>query len=678
MRKTYSVCYLEHAPENEKDWLAVPAARGFCELNFGSYLTPFADSFQLCRTESFWYFRAEGELPDQPFFADSYRIYSKDESMELFLRFPDDSIYQYIVNPAGGIGYFINGSYIPDHAATLQGMVENHRFRLVLKFPFPESRKEECQLRVWRNSNHLPGGPGILVWEGDNYKTAWHNLRICGKTAIAAGEKELNAEWNAFHAEFSSQPVVKAISTVFSLNGFHDSITLIRKLQERLRGGLAAVNQVDFDLPVGRFRALNGINLGPSMHHGKLYNLTEDFREMRIPYTRLHDAPLQNPGWRLVDVQQIFGRFDADPNDPENYYFEQTDEYIRNIIESGSRIVYRLGSSIEWSRKLHFARKPQDFRQFAEICAGIIRHYNCGWGNGFHYDIHYWEIWNEPEHPCMWDGSDEEYFQMYQTVACRLKQEFPRIAIGGPAATNISSPILKEFIHYCAKEKLPLDFFSYHAYPFDCQSVLESVGIVRIILWTAGFRSTEIHLNEWHYMPEGLSSAKLASPDAQKHFWEAPDGMNGIDSAAFMVSFLILSQDSELALSNFYGFDLGPAYGILSVYKKPYPTFYLLKAIGELFREYPIRVMAERIAEHLVFAGGQSEDGKKRTLLVSSFKGEEREIRIQMKGWQAPRVQIQTLTPDGFQPCGDAERNADGFILRKAPGSAVFRITEEE
>ena len=135
---------------------------------------------------------------------------------------------------------------------------------------------------------------------------------------------------------------------------------------------------------------------------------------------------------------------------------------------------------------------------------------------------------------------------------------------------------------------------------------------------------------------------------------------------------------SELALSNFYAFDLGPAYGIQSVYKKPYPTFYLLKAIGELFREYPIQVKAERIAEHLVFAGGQSENGKKRTLLVSSFKGEERKIRIQIKGWQAPRVQIQTLTPDGFQPCEDAERDAEGFILRKAPGAAVFRIREKE
>ena len=27
----------------------------------------------------------------------------------------------------------------------------------------------------------------------------------------------------------------------------------------------------------------------------------------------------------------------------------------------------------------------------------VIKHYNSGWANGYHYNIKYWEIWNEPD-----------------------------------------------------------------------------------------------------------------------------------------------------------------------------------------------------------------------------------------------------------------------------------------
>ena len=32
-----------------------------------------------------------------------------------------------------------------------------------------------------------------------------------------------------------------------------------------------------------------------------------------------------------------------------------------------------------------------------EVCKHIVMHYNDGWNDGYHYNIAYWEIWNEPD-----------------------------------------------------------------------------------------------------------------------------------------------------------------------------------------------------------------------------------------------------------------------------------------
>ena len=94
---------------------------------------------------------------------------------------------------------------------------------------------------------------------------------------------------------------------------------------------------------------------------------------------------------------------------------------------------YRLGVTIENNYQLHPYRvkPPKDFHKWAEICCHIVRHYNEGWANGFHYGIKYWEIWNEPESPAMWQGTDEEFFELYAIAAKELRRQFPHLKIGG-------------------------------------------------------------------------------------------------------------------------------------------------------------------------------------------------------------------------------------------------------
>ena len=82
--------------------------------------------------------------------------------------------------------------------------------------------------------------------------------------------------------------------------------------------------KINFYKNIGEIRALNGVNLAPKLHNQKNRNMNEAYRALKIPYARLHDVPLDNPGMRLVDIQHIFGNREADENDPRNYYFKQT------------------------------------------------------------------------------------------------------------------------------------------------------------------------------------------------------------------------------------------------------------------------------------------------------------------------------------------------------------------
>lgn len=77
------------------------------------------------------------------------------------------------------------------------------------------------------------------------------------------------------------------------------------------------------------------------------------------------------------------------------------------------------------------------------ISAPVIRHYNEGWADGYHYGIKYWEIWNEPDngdpgHNQMWMGTAEQFYELYDVAAKHLKACFgDSIKVGGYGCSGL-------------------------------------------------------------------------------------------------------------------------------------------------------------------------------------------------------------------------------------------------
>lgn len=386
----------------------------------------------------------------------------------------------------------------------------------------------------------------------------------------------------------------------------------------------------------GVIRPLHGVNLGPLCYRGTV-DLTAYHRELGVPLTRLHDVVWLNAD--AVDISTIFRDFRNDPEQPENYTFAATDDYIAAITNTGSQIVYRLGESIEHTPRKYRVHPPADPHKWAAICCGIIRHYNEGWAGGFRHGIQYWEIWNEPDvRPAMWTGNDEKFFQLFEITAKTIKAWFPNLKVGGPALGGTGDfrdggfrpvPFATNFLAYCRAHQVPLDFLSWHRYTSDPWDLPKRAAAMRKLLDDYGFARAESHFNEWNYLPNDDWKPMLKDGQGTlREQWYRE--MSGPAGAAFAACGLLLLQDAPLDAANFYTGEI-QGFGLFSIHGVPNKNYYAFKAFRQML-DTPQRLEARgRDGQYAVLAG-VSADRRRVRVMVSHFRGPERAFTVTAKG----------------------------------------------
>ncbi len=384
--------------------------------------------------------------------------------------------------------------------------------------------------------------------------------------------------------------------------------------------------EVNFAKITGSVKPLNGICCAPySISYGPNQRYINRYiKEGNIPYCRLHDCCGGYGGTYFVDITNVFPNFDADENDPANYDFYYSDEYITAVQNAGCEVYYRLGETIEWGSKKYRTNKPRDFEKWARICEHIILHYNYGWANGFDYNIRYWEIWNEPENPgnafgsSMWGGTQEEFFKLYEIATKYLRAKFPEIKLGGyggcgfyaitrdslPTSFKNFVPYFTDFLTMVKETDSPLDFYSWHIYTHDEHEVLTHAKYVRETLDAYGFSAAESHLNEWNIGDEGTGYA-------DKH------SMKG---GSFLVAVMSMLQNSDyLDMAMYYCFSTRAMYnGFMD--QNDYttsPAWYPFAAFGKLCA-LGQAVEIEQDGDGIYATAARNED--ERMIIVSNYK----------------------------------------------------------
>lgn len=435
---------------------------------------------------------------------------------------------------------------------------------------------------------------------------------------------------------------------------------------------------VDFNEIIGQIKTMNAVNNGPKRAgDDQTSGNFPDFKALRIPYARIHDAGLSYTygAPHTVDVAQIFQNFDADENDPASYDFVLTDEYLNNIIAAGTQVFYRLGASIEHWIKKYNTRKPADFDKWARICEHIIMHYNEGWADGFQMNIVYWEIWNEPDldaddsqNKRCWGGTKAEFFELFRITATLLKKRFPNLKIGGPSlAWNRNWAT--DFIKYCAEHSVPMDFFSWHRYATEPAQVVESCNFFRKLLDDNGYEKAESINNEYNYV-RGWGDEWIYSLEQ----------MQGIKGAAFTAATMCACQNAPIDMLMYY--DARVYCGMNGLFNavtlkrlKGYYTFYAFSFMVDLKNQ--VKCDSDDSTIHAIAAKGT--DGKCGIYLVYYTEDDNANPKMVTLDTNLGDAEIQcNLTdPDfSYEPTWPVKRAGGKMEFRLQKNSILFISTK--
>lgn len=359
------------------------------------------------------------------------------------------------------------------------------------------------------------------------------------------------------------------------------------------------------------FKVLNATNGGPwhKRHATDQFRSNfNDFKAARIPYSRNHDSCICGVygGPYSHDITRIFPNFDADVNNPESYDFACTDESILATLDAGTETFFRLGQSIEHHIKKHGTNPPADFNKWAQICEHIIMHYNYGWADGYNLNIQYWEIWNEPDldtddstNKRTWGGTKAQFFDLYEIAAKHLKNLFPELKIGGPAVAY-REDWAEDFLAEMNRRNVPIDFFSWHIYCTEPQTMIEKADRMKRKLIDNGYENAETILNEWNYV-KGWT-------DEFKYTIKAIHGLKG---AAFMMACMSEVQKCD-SLDMLMYYDTRPS-AFCSAFDfytyEPLKGYYPLMWYGK-FYDMETEVRCENESENIYTLCGVDKNGK--------------------------------------------------------------------
>ena len=230
---------------------------------------------------------------------------------------------------------------------------------------------------------------------------------------------------------------------------------------------------------------------------------------------------------------------------------------------------------------------PRNYRDWGRLNGALVRAAVDRYGADEVAEWHF-EVWNEPNLRAFWRGSQSDYFRLYREAALAIKDVDSRFRVGGPATAK--NEWLEEFIGYCDRNDVPVDFVSTHHYPtdlagptpLDTRAVLAATprDVLRQQAQDARRRAghRQLFYTEWN------SSSNARDPLHDEPYAACfavracLDAALSVDAYSFWV-FSDLFEESHLPSVPYHG-----GFGLLTLYGTPKPVyraFELLRRLGE-------------------------------------------------------------------------------------------------
>lgn len=267
---------------------------------------------------------------------------------------------------------------------------------------------------------------------------------------------------------------------------------------------------------------------------------------------------------------------------------------------------------------------PADYDKWAALIRRTMEHWAARYGI-VEMRTWYYEVWNEPNLNPFFRGTKSQYFELYRRTVEVVKSIDPALRVGGPATSNFVpdarfegeledpskidhaglagdlealdwQPVwLRDFLSFCHREKLPVDFVSAHPYPTDwaldehqsgefkkttrgVDATPRDLKLLRAIVDDSPFPQAEIHLTEW--------SSSSSPRDFTHDFLQAAtfvvkinlESIGTVDSLSYWV-FTDIFEEGGAGDEIFHG-----GFGMINLQGIVKPTFHayrMLAALGD-------------------------------------------------------------------------------------------------
>lgn len=263
---------------------------------------------------------------------------------------------------------------------------------------------------------------------------------------------------------------------------------------------------------------------------------------------------------------------------------------------------------------------PKDYAKWGVLISEFTKH--CISRYGINEVLSwYFEVWNEPDLYGFWHGTKSQYFELYKTSALAIKAVNNDLRVGGPATSNFvpderfdgemedktkhktltvtdintlewRAVWVKDFLAFCTKENLPVDFISTHPYPTDwaidpetkkgggrvrkVNATTEDLQWLKKTVTESAYPKAEIHCTEWSSSPSPRDATHDSLQAATYLVKANVDSIGLVDSLSYW-TFTDVFEEGGAGDSIFHG-----GFGLINYQGIVKPAFHAYRMLNEL------------------------------------------------------------------------------------------------
>ena len=238
------------------------------------------------------------------------------------------------------------------------------------------------------------------------------------------------------------------------------------------------------------------------------------------------------------------------------YNFSYLDQIFDSFLDLGLKPFVEIGfmpAALASSSETVFWWKgnvtpPKDYQRWRALIHAVVTHLVARYGLK---EVLTWpfEIWNEPNLSNFWKDADQAaYFRLYRETVTVIKDIDAGFRVGGPAISGGADHWLADFLQFCAKQSVPVDFLTRHAYSSEAREPIPFAAYQRL---------TPPDLLLEQFATGRQYAARSAFPDLPVHITEFNSSylsINPVHDSAFNAAYLatVLSRGGDIAQSFSY------------------------------------------------------------------------------------------------------------------------------